>query len=255
MGLEKIKESDLVGKGVMGQPDVPGLPAAEMQRAVEQIVREIAIPKINEVVEYIVSKIATKEELERFLANNNSVISVFGRSGAVKAAMGDYTPEMVGAAKESHAAQHYSGGTDVIEPVNIGAADREHIHGNITNDGRVGTARGMFLMTGDGGKVEARSMDNAGFAVMPVTKDFSGAVTAEDNVNYYGNGIADFIFTCDEAKTASCHGWVTFGAVGTITLRNFEYIEDPDRISEATAGSRWEFDLERGCLIIRKRSS
>ena len=52
MTLEKILESDLSGKGVIGQPDVPGLSPADMQKAVEQIVREIAIPKINEVIEY-----------------------------------------------------------------------------------------------------------------------------------------------------------------------------------------------------------
>ena len=38
----KIKESDMQGKGVQGQPDVPGLPAAEMQRKVEEIVKSLS---------------------------------------------------------------------------------------------------------------------------------------------------------------------------------------------------------------------
>ena len=51
MAINKITETDLEGKGVVGQPEVPGLPAAEMQYKVEQIVREVAIPKINEVID------------------------------------------------------------------------------------------------------------------------------------------------------------------------------------------------------------
>ena len=38
MAINKITETDLEGKGVVGQPEVPGLPASEMQYKVEQIV-------------------------------------------------------------------------------------------------------------------------------------------------------------------------------------------------------------------------
>ena len=47
MSLRKITDSDLAGKGVMGQADVPGLTAAEMQAKVEEIVRDVVIPNIN----------------------------------------------------------------------------------------------------------------------------------------------------------------------------------------------------------------
>ena len=47
MAFTRITEQDLEGKGVMGQPEVPGLSAAEMQASVEQIVREVAIPGVN----------------------------------------------------------------------------------------------------------------------------------------------------------------------------------------------------------------
>lgn len=254
MDLEKIKESDLVGKGVLGQPDVPGLTAEEMQKAVEQIVREIAIPKINEVIEYIAGQLATQEDLQNLLLDAGSVTSVFGRAGAVKPQAGDYTAAMVGAAAAKHAGEHSSSGNDPISPANIGAADRTHSHGNITSDGKIGQTNGMVLMTGLNGRIEAVSKGNAGFAVPPVPKDFSGTVTAEDNVVYYGDRIQNFIFTCDADKTASCHGWITFGTPGTIRTSGFDFIEDPDEIAKAKSGSRWEFDLERGCLIIRKRS-
>lgn len=53
MELNKITENDLEGKGVIGQPDVPGLSAEEMQAKVEEIVRSVAIVKINEIIDYL----------------------------------------------------------------------------------------------------------------------------------------------------------------------------------------------------------
>lgn len=51
MAVNKITESDLLNKGVVGQAEVPGLPASEMQYKVEEIVRDVAIPKINEIID------------------------------------------------------------------------------------------------------------------------------------------------------------------------------------------------------------
>lgn len=254
MALEQIKESDLEGKGVFGQADVPGLTAAEMQAAVEQIVREIAIPKINEVIEYIAGEVATQEDLENLLIDAGSVTSVFGRAGAVKAQKGDYTAEMVGAAARKHAVEHFTAGSDPIGPENIGAAERNHVHGSISNDGKIGSTNGMVLMTGLDGKIEAKAKENSGFVVALERKEISGSFEAENGKLYFGEGISDFVFACDEEKTADCHGWVTFGVPGTIELSGFDFIDDPDDISGAVSGSRWEFDLSRGCLIIRKRS-
>lgn len=47
----RIQEKDLQGKGVVGQPSVPGLSVLEMQQSVEQIVREVAIPGMNRLAE------------------------------------------------------------------------------------------------------------------------------------------------------------------------------------------------------------
>lgn len=51
MAFTRITEDDLQGKGVIGQPEVPGLSTLEMQQSVEQIVREVAIPGINRLAE------------------------------------------------------------------------------------------------------------------------------------------------------------------------------------------------------------
>ena len=49
--MNKITEQDLANRGVKGLPDVPGLTTEEMQRKLEEIAREILIPKVNELVE------------------------------------------------------------------------------------------------------------------------------------------------------------------------------------------------------------
>lgn len=254
MELNKITESDLSGKGVVGQPEVPGLTALEMQEKVEEIVREVAIAKINEIIDYLSENGATKEDLENIVLTAGAVTSVFGRAGTVKAKQGDYTAKMVGAAEEKHAEQHFSGGSDPITAEDIGAAAEEHSHGNISHDGKIGTVNGKVLMTGIGGKIEAFEKAQSGFLVPPALKEVTADFTAEDSTEYYGDGISDFVFRCDTEKTAGCHGFITFGAPGNIELSGFDFIDDPDGIESAEAGSRWEFDLEKGCLIVRKRS-
>ena len=117
MAVNKITDADLAGKGVIGQPDVPGLTAAEMQAKIEEIVRSVAIPKINEIIDKYVSS----ETLSQVVLASGSVSSVFGRAGAVTAQTGDYTAEQVGAAAKTHAAQHKKGGSDPISAEDIGA--------------------------------------------------------------------------------------------------------------------------------------
>lgn len=58
MPFTKIKESDMQGKGVQGQPDVPGLPAAEMQRKVEEIVRDVTNVAFNRLVDELLADTA-----------------------------------------------------------------------------------------------------------------------------------------------------------------------------------------------------
>lgn len=64
------------------------------------------------------------------------VQSVFGRTGAVVASSGDYTPEQVGAAPATHASQHASTGDDPVTPASIGAASTTHAatHGEDGSD-------------------------------------------------------------------------------------------------------------------------
>lgn len=105
----------------MGQADVPGLSAAEMQAKVEEIVRDVAITKINEIIDWLSANGATKDDLEKTVLQSGAVLSVYGRVGRVTAQKGDYTAEQVGAAAEQHAGNHNANGSDPIDPAGIGA--------------------------------------------------------------------------------------------------------------------------------------
>lgn len=53
--MNKITEKDLANRGVKGLPDVPGLTTEEMQRKLEEIAREILVPKVNEIIDNLIS--------------------------------------------------------------------------------------------------------------------------------------------------------------------------------------------------------
>lgn len=46
--MRKITAEELVGKGNVGKPDIPGVSTAEMQRIMDEIPREVIIPAFNE---------------------------------------------------------------------------------------------------------------------------------------------------------------------------------------------------------------
>lgn len=68
MALRKITDNDLEGKGVIGMADVPGLSAREMQQKVEEIVRDVVIPVLNENID----KTATMEDLGNAIFNSGA---------------------------------------------------------------------------------------------------------------------------------------------------------------------------------------
>lgn len=241
MELNIITESDLSGKGVIGQPDVPGLTALEMQEKIEEIVRSVAIEKINEIIQYLNEYGATREDLEDIVINAGAVTSVHGRRGNVVAQSGDYSYSQVGAAAASHASQHRANGSDPITPAAIGAAAAEHSHGSITKDGKIGTVNGKILMTGIGGVIETAEKENLGFVEKPETKGTSGAVTVtlEDNVEYEYTGVTSLRMT---GANVSCHGMVTFGSnAPSVSLYGFKSIGGDDIVSDKAPGETWEF--------------
>ena len=61
MPFKQVTEQDLKGKGVIGQPAVPGLSVTEMQKSVEQVVREAAIPAHNQLCEQLEAETAAAD--------------------------------------------------------------------------------------------------------------------------------------------------------------------------------------------------
>ncbi len=254
MVLEKILEKDLVGKGVLGQPDVPGLSAEKMQEKVEEIVRSVAIVKINEIIEYLIENGATKEDLDDIVLAAGAVTSVHGRRGAVVSEKGDYTPEQVGAAPEKHAAQHNLGGSDPIDLAAAGISGTDHVHGNITADGKIGAQNGKILMTGTGGTIEAKEKEDTGLVAKPILIASSGAVsiTVQENREYKYTGVTQLIIVGD---SVNCHGFVTFGTgAPSVSVTGFAK-SGGDDIASAKASEVWEFSCDSGYIIWKNWSA
>lgn len=86
MAYKKITADDLAGKGVVGQPDVPGLSAREMQLAVEEIARDVIIPAFNSFVDDVTERdgnVYTKEETKEYInANVGEGITTYTHSSS-----------------------------------------------------------------------------------------------------------------------------------------------------------------------------
>ena len=129
MAINKITETDLEGKGVVGQPEVPGLPAAEMQYKVEQIVREVAIPKINEVIDEFGSVDEKMTAIDQ--AANNVVANVKKDFKELEEGV-DY--------KVSEFKQQLSGFEAEIENIPNTYATKENVEEIIKNNGQAVTS-------------------------------------------------------------------------------------------------------------------
>lgn len=248
MALKKITDADLEGKGVRGQPDVPGLTAEEMQRAVEQIVREVVIPILNGNVDEINTNYATKSDLNNIVINAGAVTSVFGRRGEVKPQKGDYTAEMVGAAAAKHAATHAKDGSDPLDFESAGIAAAEHSHGNISFDGKVGAVNGKILMTGVSGTVIAADKSDTGLVVKPALVATSGAVsiTVEDNREYEYTGVTSLTMV---GANVECFGTIVFAdETPTISVTGF-LSSAGDDVTSAAAGETWEFSCYKNRIF------
>lgn len=256
MAVNKITDADLTGKGVQGQADVPGLTAAEMQAKVEEIVRSVAIPKINEIIDGYVSS----ETLSQVVLASGSVSSVFGRAGAVAAQTGDYTAEMVGAAAKKHAAQHKKNGTDPLSAEDIGAVPgTKTVNGKKTTyeiDGVI-KASGLDVTEGTTSvKSPVSGTDAVNLAYLqknceakPEEKSATGAVTvtAENNKEYEFTAVTSFNFTV--AETTDCHGFVKFASgKPTVTIKGYTKTGGDD-VTKAAAGETWEFDCLAGYIL------
>ena len=244
----KITEKDLEGKGVVGMPDVPGLSSLDMQKKFEEIPRDVIIVKFNELVNWLLENGVTKEDIQNVVVNAGAVTGVFGRRGEVRALKGDYTAEMVGAAAEKHSVQHRKDGSDPIDVEGIGAAPSEHMHGNITRDGRIGNTNGKVVVTGAGGTLVAVNSDESDFLIKPDIVGDSGNIvfTAENGKEYEYTEVTSLSMT---GANVNCRGVIKFAdTVNGISVSGFAAVRGDD-IEKAAAGETWEFDVANGKII------
>ena len=96
----QVQEQDLEGKGVVGQPAVPGLSVEEMQQSVEQIVREVAIPAVNRLVEELAAATAAQNvgaQMPQSIEGEGSTVQ------SVLAALAEYARTHAANTKNPHA--------------------------------------------------------------------------------------------------------------------------------------------------------
>ena len=92
MGVEKIADADLNGKGNIGKADTPGVTLSEMQRIMDEIPREVLVPKINAIIDDVNLKSVRAEtytKTETDTAINNKMIAI----GAGDMAKSVYDPD------------------------------------------------------------------------------------------------------------------------------------------------------------------
>lgn len=87
--MRKITAEELVGKGNVGKPDIPGVSTAEMQRIMDEIPREVIVPAFNELsdeTEAAIQARYTKTETDQKI--NEKVVAI----GSGDMAKGVYDP-------------------------------------------------------------------------------------------------------------------------------------------------------------------
>ncbi len=80
MAFEKITQQDLAGKGNLGRPDTPGVDTAEMQRILDEIPREVIVPKFNALIDAMEEKelgeAVVSAEIRRLRVNGDGQLEV-----------------------------------------------------------------------------------------------------------------------------------------------------------------------------------
>ena len=94
--------------------------------------------------------------------------------------------DIAGGAFPAHASTHATGGSDAISPTSIGAAAASHTHGNLTSDGKIGSASGLPVFTDIGGKLATKTAAQALSALGALgTSTWIGESEADSSLNGY----------------------------------------------------------------------
>lgn len=211
MPFTKIVPADLQGKGVIGQPAVPGLSVSKMQESVEQIVREVAIPAVNRLV----------DELGATSASGNIGMTV-------PSGMAPETPETVQGVVQSHVENSENPHDVTAEQVGAytKAETDQAIDKKVQEIGAADMAKAEFATSGEYGvvdKAKVAEASNDGTKVYTHAK--SGTVH-----EFTGDGaVGRALMTAD----------VVAGDTFTVNGSPVDAYLGPDPAADAMAGSEW----------------
>jgi hypothetical protein len=185
-----------------------------------------------------------------------AVESFNGRHGVVTPEDGDYTYDMVGAAAEIHAEEHWIGGKDWLDPEKIGAATSDHNHDGVY--AKIDHTHQMDFAAIDHNHDDRYALidhtHDGRYASKMQTKNLSGNINTllEDNTEYICTNVTSLKFTDD--KKFAC-GRIYFtpesNAFTTPLATNFStfFGQTGDAITDAGSAELWEFNTYNGCII------
>lgn len=134
--------------------------------------------------------------------------TVMGGTDESQAGAGSITPELIGAAKEIHAQQHASNGTDPITPAMIGAAVIPTLHSVTLNS--ASWIEGVQVVA-----VEGVLADETAQKITVAPASVSRATYNEAGIQCTAQGNGTLTFTADEAPSASLTVYVTIEEVAS----------------------------------------
>lgn len=160
------------------------------------------------------------KDLPPAAAVSSSVVPVMDVAGtATNAVTLGSIAALGGGAPASHAASHAAGGSDAVSPSAIGAAPATHAHGNVTSDGKIGSAGGLPVMTGTGGALTVGAFGtSAGTFCEGNDARISGAREPTAHASTHATGGADELTYTDIGAAAQSHAHGNLsngGAIGT----------------------------------------
>lgn len=134
--------------------------------------------------------------------------TVMGGADETQAGAGSITPELIGAAKEIHAQQHASNGTDPITPAMIGAAVIPTLHSVTLNSA-------SWVESVQVVAVEGVLADETAQKITVAPASVSRAAYNEAGIQCTAQGNGTLTFTADEAPSASLTVYVTIEEVAS----------------------------------------
>ena len=174
----KITDQDLENKGVIGQPNVPQLTTLDMQKSVEQVVREVAIPGINRLVEELAANSAAGNIGARLDGSEDTLQAVLDALLAVSREHQQQKDNPHSVTAEQTGAYTKDQTNDAIEAKMeaIGAGDMRRAVYDADGDGVVDVAAKLLAVLpgqagGTGGESAAAARSNLGLGQVDNTAD------------------------------------------------------------------------------------